>query len=79
MEWINVNDQLPPDQGTGESIYLALWIEGVMDEEPYWVQGRYDHVKGYFHTMETVVEDSIHYERLSNVSKWAIVPEPPKI
>jgi len=72
FKWIDVKKYLPKDNGYGESDYLALWLEGGEIENPYWMQGRYDHCKKRFHTME---DENGEYEILKNVTHWAVVPE----
>lgn len=72
FEWISIKNELPKDNGNGESNYLALWIEGEGIETSYWLQGRYDHCKNRFHTME---DENGEYEIINNVTHFAIIPE----
>jgi len=68
--WISVAT-LPPDNGYGESDYVALWIND--PENPFWYQGRYDYVKQRFHSMEILSDGEITYDVIKKVTHWKTI------
>ena len=72
MDWIDVKQKLPEDQGWGESIYIAVWVVTEI-ESPFWMQARYDHIKQIFKTLE---DEGLIWHTIKGVTHWTYLSEP---
>ncbi len=70
MEWISVEDELPPEEKQMNTLYFDVWIDECREVGVKFTKGAF---------YEQVLDsdgDISHHEELEGVTHW-LLPEPP--
>lgn len=70
MEWINKNDELPPEEKEENTLWFDVWANGNREPDAKFKDG------DFYRQVLDYQDDYSHDEKIEDVTHWMYVTEP---